>query len=118
MRICRGSKPAWPENSARGNVAVAQAAQPAVSRVANPRAIVRKGSRVVGRGFHRLTNLFRGGRPSPQGVPATAGSATEGMRVGPGRTRNRLKPGLRAYSAKGTLNTYRLAVGETADNGV
>jgi len=46
------------------------------------------------------------GRPSPHGVPALAGSATEGMRVGPGRTRNRLKPGLRAHSAAGMLNTY------------
>ena len=53
-----------------------------------------------------LGYLFSGGRPSPHGVPALAGNATEGMRAGPGRTRNRLKPGLRAYSAAGTPNTY------------
>jgi hypothetical protein len=52
---------------------------------------------------------FIGGRPSPHGVPALAGSATEGMRAGLSRTRGRLKPGLRAYNGAGALNTYPTA---------
>lgn len=40
--------------------------------------------------------LFIGGRPSPYGVPALAGRATEDMQAGPCRAFNQLKPGLRA----------------------